>query len=183
MRRNRSLTIYPGFIERIFEPYDDGWTNYEEPFINAQTLRAVWKGKVFPSPYLCAKKITQSVIQGTRFQPPFKWSKTKEICCYWKGHERPKPILFQYWCSHVKMKIFFPWSAWLLLYFLPIAQRSRADLAVKCWLFEKCLSISMCSRILITHLSCSIDGVMQGYSFKYFISLSFKIPIAGLIIL
>jgi hypothetical protein len=28
----------PKTVETIIEPYDDGWSDYEEPFIDVQTL-------------------------------------------------------------------------------------------------------------------------------------------------
>lgn len=36
--RNRAPPASPGFVERIIEPYDDGWAEYEEPFFDVQTL-------------------------------------------------------------------------------------------------------------------------------------------------
>jgi hypothetical protein len=36
--RNRAPPVSRDFIERIIELYDDGWTDYEEPFVDVQTL-------------------------------------------------------------------------------------------------------------------------------------------------
>lgn len=37
-KRNRAPPASPDFVERIIEPYDDGWTDCEEPFVDVQTL-------------------------------------------------------------------------------------------------------------------------------------------------
>jgi hypothetical protein len=36
--RNRAPPVSRDFIERIIELYDDGWPDYEEPFVDVQTL-------------------------------------------------------------------------------------------------------------------------------------------------
>lgn len=36
LKRNRAPPSSPDFIERIIEQYDDGWLNYEEPFVDVQ---------------------------------------------------------------------------------------------------------------------------------------------------
>lgn len=37
-KRNRAPPVSGDFIERIIELYDDGWPDYEEPFVDAKTL-------------------------------------------------------------------------------------------------------------------------------------------------
>jgi len=37
-KRNRAPPAFPDFVERIIEQYDDGWPDYEEPFVDVQML-------------------------------------------------------------------------------------------------------------------------------------------------
>ncbi|MEA3469415.1 MAG: hypothetical protein U9R57_14480 [Thermodesulfobacteriota bacterium] len=37
-KRNRAPPAFPDFVERIIEKYDDGWSDYEEPFVDVQML-------------------------------------------------------------------------------------------------------------------------------------------------
>jgi hypothetical protein len=37
-KRNRAPPAFPDFVERIIEHYDDGWPDYEEPFVDVQIL-------------------------------------------------------------------------------------------------------------------------------------------------
>lgn len=37
-KRNRAPPFSPNFVERIIEQYDDGWPDYEEPFVDVQML-------------------------------------------------------------------------------------------------------------------------------------------------
>lgn len=36
-KRNRAPPISRNFVERIIESYDDGWPDYEKPFVDVQT--------------------------------------------------------------------------------------------------------------------------------------------------
>ena len=35
-KRNRAPPVFSDFVERIIEQYDDGWPDYEEPFVDVQ---------------------------------------------------------------------------------------------------------------------------------------------------